>query len=268
MESKNPRRRWSAGVHHEDRIEGRGSGVLRLDRFDAHDDPGVVAQDTLFNAVVVVEITSLDVELGLEAGSAAHHFTGSGETDDRDHRLGHPVHGEITGDIPDRLAETFALGALERHLAELLRIEEVGTLEVLIKLLIATVDAVKVDVDVEGEVILHSRREGHDAVDVVETTPELSGLGMLDSEQGGAVDRIDVVRTGGHVGERFHDRDRTRRDGGRRRHCRGVFAGEEVTGAEIEPSHGGGPGEGDGDAGGADLDGQAEKGHGWFPVRV
>ena len=84
FESKNPRRRWSAGARLEDLIDGRGSGVLRLDRFEAHDDPGVVAEDALFDAVGVLEITSLDVELGLEAGSTAHHFTGAGETDDRD----------------------------------------------------------------------------------------------------------------------------------------------------------------------------------------
>ena len=245
---------------------GGGSGVLRLDRFEADDDSSVVAEDALFDAVGVLEITSLDVELSLESGSTAHDFTGTGETDDRDDRLRDAVHAQITGHVPDGLSETLAFGALERHLSEFLRIEEVGALEVLVELFVATIHAVDIDVDVEGEVVLHARSEGHDAIDIVEPTPELSRLGVLHPKKGGAVNRVDVVGTGRHVRKRFHDGDRTGCDGGRGGRCRGVVA-ESIAGAEVEASHGGGAAKGDGGADGTKLDGQAEEGHGWSPFK-
>ena len=83
------------------------------------------------------------------------------------------------------MAEPFDFRALEGHVLELLRVEEVWALEVSVELRVSAIHAFEIDVDVECEVLFLLRRVVHGSLDVVEATPELTGAHVLNAKQGG-----------------------------------------------------------------------------------
>ena len=163
----------------------RGSGVGGLDGFDADDDPHLVSQSTVFDTPVVIKVASINVEFRLEPTSPTAHFGRTRETNHGNDGLSDSVHGQVAGDVPDRLAEPFDFRALEGHVLELLRVEEVWALEVSVELRVSAIDAFEIDVDVESEVLFLLRRVVHGSLDVVESAPELTGAHVLNAKQGG-----------------------------------------------------------------------------------
>ena len=109
-----------------------------MNDFHGHDDVDLIAESAGFDSVLDAEVTALDVEGRFESSSLSlAHVLGGDESHQCDNRLGDSVHGEITGDIPYMLGESFNLCALKAHLLVLFSIEEVRAFKVGIKFFIS-----------------------------------------------------------------------------------------------------------------------------------
>lgn len=205
-----------------------------MNDFHGHHDVHLVTKGAGFDSVLDSEVAALDVEGRFEASSLSlAHVLGGDESHQSDNRLGHAIHGEVAHDIPDILRDAFDLGALEEHVLVFLRVEEIGTHEMLVKIVVAAVHAAGGHLNVELEGLLRiGWVEGDLPVDVVEATPEVSSTHVLYSEHGGGVDAVQLVITFGHVRKWLVVRGCRVSDGAATRHGHGKNSGKASDGQD------------------------------------
>lgn len=181
-------------------MNGLSSESGALAAFGADEDADVVGEagaDHEGDAIV----GAFDSELGFKAGdfAAAHAFAAAGVGDGGGDFLGLAADREIAGDVVCAFAGLLEGLGLESHVGEFGGGEEVATFEVLVAAGVGGVNGVGVDGDVDhalGGVGVDVELAG----DLVESAVEVGDAVVLDAENGGGVDGVNLETIAGELG--------------------------------------------------------------------